>query len=260
MKQQQAIFRTVSLGAAAVLALAATVPAATLRLKDGRRVEGTNLRVNANGDFVITMGSGQRTYPAAQVQEAMADRPAAYDQAVSLWQAGKVDDALNLLGRVADQYRLLGWDDQANYDAARIHAAQGDYEEAEESFNRVSARFRQRPEVRLSQAQAQIETGSYAEAERALDVLLRSAGREQAARAQVLRGDLKTKRRQLQPAVEDYLRAAILFGDVRSVQPEALYKAGQVLEELRDPRAKDMFAQLQRDYPASDFAARVREQ
>ena len=83
--------------------------------------------------------------------------------------------------------------------------------------------------------------------------------RDLAARAQVLRGDLKRKRRQLEPAVQDYLRTVILFENIRDVQPEALYKAGETLEELRDARAKDLFARLQREYPDSKYAARARE-
>lgn len=244
---------------AAGLAWASAANAATVKLKDGRTVEGTDLRVNANGDFVITVGTGQRTYPAAQVQDAAADRPPAYDQAVQLSEAGRYDEALKILDQVANQYRLLGWDDWAHYGAARIHVKRGAYEEAEKSYRKLSTRFRQRPDVIVNAALAQIETGAYAEAEEALDQLIRGAGRDIAARAQVLRGDLKRKRRQLEPAVRDYLRTVILFENVRDVQPEALYKAAETLEELRDARAKELFARLQREYPASDYATRARE-
>ena len=244
---------------AVAFAWALPAPAATLLFKDGRTVEGTDLRVNAQGDYVITMSTGQRTYPAAQVQEATADRPAAYDQASQLVQAQRYDEALSLLEQIASAYRGLGWDDQANYQAARIHAGRGAYEQAEAGFRKLSPRFRERPEVRIHLAQAQVETGAYAEAEGNLDELIRGAPRDIAARAQILRGDLKLKRRQLEPAVQDYLRTVVLFEAVREVQPEALFKAGEALEELRDARAKDLFATLQREYPATDYAARARE-
>lgn len=243
-----------------VLILAATAPAATIKFKDGRTVDGADLRVNAKGDFVITVGASQRTYPAAQVEEAVADRPAAYDRATQLFQAGQYDEALKLLEQVAADYYKLGWDDRANYAAARIHVNRGAYEEAKKAFGKLPRSFRQQPDVRVSLAQAQLETGAYAEAELALDELIRSAPREVAARAQSLRGDLKMKRRQLEPAVEDYLRTVVLFEDVRSVQPEALYKVGKALEEQRDARAKDMFAKLKREYPDSEYAAKARQE
>ena len=247
-----------SLVLVAVLTGTVAAEAATLRLRDGRVLEGSDLRVNARGDYVITVGSSQRTYPAAQVAEAVADRPAAYDQAAQLAQAGRYDEALTLLGDTAARYARLGWDDQANYLAARIQARQGRFEEAETTFRKLSARFREQPDVKLAAAQVQVETGAYAEAEKALDELIRSATRDLAARAQLLRGDLKRKRRQLQPAAEDYLRTVLLFENVRDLQPEALFKAADTLGELRDDRARELREELLRNYPDSDYAARAR--
>jgi len=78
-----------------------------------------------------------------------------------------------------------------------------------------------------------------------------------AARAQIRRGDVKMKRRQFEPAALDYLRTVALFKAEKDVQPEALYKAGLVLEELRHAKARHMFDRLIKEYPESAYARKA---
>ena len=61
-------------------------------------------------------------------------------------------------------------------------------------------------------------------------------------------------------AALDYLRTAILFADVKdaAILGEATYKAAAALEQLRDPRAKDLYKKVVSDYGASPYAAQAR--
>jgi hypothetical protein len=45
---------------------------------------------------------------------------------------------------------------------------------------------------------------------------------------------------------------------VKAAQPEALFKAAEVLDELRDPRADQLRKQLVGEYPTSEFAAKAK--
>jgi hypothetical protein len=50
------------------------------------------------------------------------------------------------------------------------------------------------------------------------------------------------------------LKVAVLFEDVPAIHPEALYKAAEVLDEMRDPRAAEMRKKLKAQYPGSSWA------
>ena len=56
----------------------------------------------------------------------------------------------------------------------------------------------------------------------------------------------------------DYLRTVTLYKAVREVQPEALYKAGLTLEEMRHAKAQDLFDTLIEEYPQSEYAQQAR--
>ena len=55
-------------------------------------------------------------------------------------------------------------------------------------------------------------------------------------------------------------RLTILFADVRdpAILGEATFKAAAALEQLRDPRAKDMYKKVVADYGSSPYAAQAR--
>ena len=91
-----------------------------------------------------------------------------------------------------------------------------------------------------------------------LDTVIAGGNRDMAALAQLIRGDMYLAQGQKQDALYDYLRTVVLYEQVKEVQPEALFKAAQMLEELRDPRATDLRKKLVADFPASDYAKRVR--
>ncbi|HRT06489.1 MAG TPA: hypothetical protein P5204_12400, partial [Kiritimatiellia bacterium] len=81
-----------------------------------------------------------------------------------------------------------------------------------------------------------------------------------AARAQTMRGDIELEQNHVELAALDYLRTAILFTDVKdaAILGEATFKAAAALEQLRDPRAKDMYKKVVTEYGSSPYAAQAR--
>ncbi len=244
--------------AGAALAQGHSAETAYIILRDQRQIDGTAVRVNAQGDYVIRTGVGERTFPAAQVLEAVGARPPEFDRAVAALRAGQLEQAVPVLERIAQQHRRLGWDDEANAALGRAFLRADDPQKAASALERISEPFlNRRPDVRVAQWDAMIAAGRGAAVEPKLDEAIRGGDRALAARAQIRRGDLKMSRRQIEEAAMDYLRTVVLFENQRDAQPEALFKAGMALRELRDPRASRMFETLASDFADSEFAARI---
>ena len=240
----------------AVLGMAAPSPAAFLVLTNGKKEEGTSLRLNAQGQYILETAQGVRTYAPSQVARAEADKPAGFDQALAL-ASSNPDKAVEQLTAIARQTRGLGWDAKANLRVAQITSGQGKYEQAVKAFEALPDYMMKSADVRFAYWKALVEAGNSSSLEGQLKAAIAEGDRGVSARAQLLRGDIKQKRRQLEPAALDYLRAAILYADVREVRPEALYKAADTLAELRDSRAGRLFDQLKSDYPDSEWAAKA---
>jgi tetratricopeptide (TPR) repeat protein len=237
------------------------VNAAMVVLSNGTQVEGTEIRAQRNGDIILTTPAGQRTFTRGQYTKAVADKPAAYDQARSLAGQKKYDEAIALLEKIASDYRYLDWDNSALAAVAQIQTMRENHKDAVDAYDRL---FRQSPELKDDATLQWAYRGALLSAKMfdklspSLDQAISSGSRSDAAKAQVMRGDIKLAEGQLEAAVMDYLRSAILFESETSVQPEALMKAGKGLEQMRDPRAKEMYKMLVTKYPASPFAQEAR--
>jgi tetratricopeptide (TPR) repeat protein len=247
----------VVLAAGLILAWGGAGWAAVLVLGNGSRVEGRNLRLNAQGDYVLETAQGLRTYAAGQVQRAEADKPAGYDEALAL-RATQPEEASRRLTQIARANRGLGWDGRAWYAVAGIAAAQGRHDQAAAALEQLPAHMMETDEVRGTYLTALVQTGNYAKAMPLLDEAIRRSGRALSARATLLRGDARLQQGQQEPALLDYLRVWMMYADVRELQPEALYKAAGALAALKDPRAAELKAELERDYPNSTWAALAR--
>jgi len=250
--------RRIAAGIAVTTVITAqSVLAAIVVLPNGNRVEGTDIRASRTGDIVLTTPAGQRTFAKGQYTQAIADKPAGYDQARTLAGQGKHDEAIAILEKIVTDMRYLDWDNKSLIAIAQIQSSRNNHKEAVEAYDRL---FRQAPELKADAA-AQwayraelLSAGQYEKLLPSLDEAIAKGSRADAAKAQVMRGDIRMAQGQVDGAVMDYLRSAILFESESAVQPEALFKAGQGLEKLRDPRAKEMYRKLVSKYPSSSFA------
>ena len=113
---------------------------------------------------------------------------------------------------------------------------------------------------RSSYMQALLGSGRIQQVAQMVDEDIASGSREAAARAQIVRGDMKAASGQHEEALLDYLRTALLFKAQTAVLPEATYKTGVALKNLNDPRADEYFKKVIDEFPDSEFAELAKEQ
>jgi TolA-binding protein len=252
-----------SLLLAALLLVATEGFGAYVEMMDGTRRDGTQIRVNAQGDIELLTPQGRLTLTRSQIRAAVADEPPDFRKARDLCQARKWDEAIPILEGIVKTYRYLSWDIQAGRLLGRAQVMKGNPAAAVKVYEGIFSTYpteRQVPETLWGWRDAMLQAGQFGPLLKQLDVIAAEGSRSDAARAQIMRGDIQIKQNNVEPALLDYLRTAILFQDVTdpSIQGEACFKAAQALEVLKDPRAKDMYRKVVTDYPASPLAAQAR--
>ena len=247
--------------AAVLFCAALSADAAHVITAQGQRIDGTDIRARANGEIILTTAAGTRTFYPGQYLRAVADKPAEVDQAVRLVEQRNFDDAIKLLEDVVSKYRFLDWDNQARVMIAVAQSRKGDHAAAVTSYERLfssNPKSREEADVMWAYRQALLDAKQFDKLDQQLREVIASGARTDAARAQVMRGDINMAQNRVELAAMDYLRTVVLFKAERAVQPEALLKAGDALEKLRDSRAKEMYRRVVEDYPTSPQAQAAR--
>lgn len=232
-------------------------------LPNGQRVAGTAIRALANGDINLTTDMGVRTFPKGSYAKAVADKPAEYDQAAAALKGGKFDEAAKLLATLIAGYRNLEWDVEAAKLLPQALLGKGDAEGAVQAYDKLflmAPGEKQNLDLAWGMRRAMLQAKQYAGLVRQLDAVAAAGPRPEAARAQTMRGDIQLAQNNVELAAMDYLRTAVLFPDVRdaNILGEACFKAAAALEQLRDPRAKEMYRKVVADYGASPYAERAK--
>jgi outer membrane protein assembly factor BamD (BamD/ComL family) len=261
--------KKIMLGLAVLGATALMVSAAPyIIMQDGTRKDGVEggIRANSKGDIILkTADGGEFTYPKASIKLVHADPPPEYQQVRPLVEAKKYDEAIALLNTVAAKMRNLGLDLTCRAQIGRIQAEfQNKPKEAIETFD---ALFRDDPMARNDPNIMWAYLGALGKGDdaakqkliNALDQMVKSPDRANAAKAQTMRGDLKMAAGDARGAARDYLRTAVLFEAEKEAMPEALFKAGEALDKMKDPRAKRMFARVVQEFPDSEYAEPARK-
>ena len=230
---------------------------------DGARVEGSAIRALSDGSINLTTDMGVRTFPKGSYLKAVADKPAEYDQAVAARNAKKYDEAAKLLEGVVARYRYLAWDVEASKLLAQVLLDKGDAEGAVKAYDQLfilSPEMKQNVDVAWGMRRAMLQAKQYPALIRQLDAVAAAGVRPEAARAQIMRGDIQMAQNNVELAAMDYLRTAILFQDVKDpvIQGEAHFKAASALEQMREPRAKDLYKKVVTEYGASPYAAQAK--
>ena len=248
----------------ALLTMTLSASAAYVIRADGRRVEGTDIRIKPDGEVVLTTAQGQYNFPLGQYRQAAADKPAEYDKAAQLFNGQKYDEAIPLLDGIASRLRGLSWDGPAGALLMQCQVAKGDGAAAVAAYNRLvagNAKLAEDADVQDAYRHALITAKQFNRLAPMLDAAIAGAVRRDAARAQLLRGDMHMAQNSLEEAVMDYLRTALLFNDVKDdgeLQAEALWKAGETLQKMKDERsAQFCFQELRQLYPNSRAAGKI---
>lgn len=224
----------------------------------GQRVDGSDIRAKSDGEIILTTVQGTRSFYPGQYAKAVADKPAEIDKAAALAEGKQCDEAIKLLEDVILRYRFLDWDNQARAMLPKIYMKKGDPVGAISAYDKLfaaSPKSKEDAQLQWGYRQTLLDAKQYDKLEQQLSGVISAGSRADAAKAQIMRGDAKVAQAQIESAAMDYLRTVILYAGEKDVQPEALFKAGDALERLRDARAKEMFRKLVDEYPASPEAA-----
>lgn len=226
---------------------------------DGRIKEGLSIRARSNGDVILTTDRGDITYVKGQYSRAVADQPSNWDKVSQDVQSNPAA-AIPALQVIIKENANLEWDLRA---MALLGQAQVGAGKVDEGISTYESVFRKSPEMARTDARwgyydAMVAAKKYNKLELALKKEIKEGAHEDAAKAQIIRGDILMSQGDTQGAAMDYLKTVLLFKKARSVQAEALYKAGEALDKLKDPRASDQFKEVVQTYPDSPWANKAR--
>lgn len=242
-----------------VLLLAGLAGAAPFVINSaGTQIDGSAIQSAPDGTVMLTTLSGQTlTFRPGSYRQAFADKPKEMFQVEAMAKDGDLAGAAAILRRVKEEYRFLGWDQRASLMLARVELALKEFKASAAEYEEL---FQHQPQLktvpveRANYMQALLGSGRIQETAALVDEDIASGSREAAARAQVVRGDMKAAAGQPEEALLDYLRTAILFEDQTVVLPEATYKTAVALKKLNDPRAVEYFQKVVDEFPKSEFA------
>ena len=249
----------------AVLIFSVSVQAAPFVINSaGKRVNGSAIQSAKDGTILLTTLNGQTlTFRKGAYQQAFADKPKEIFQVEGLVKKKNLIAVVEILRRVKEDYQFLGWDQRAGLMLARIYLPLKQYEDSAREYEELFAvqpKFKSVPKERANYMQALLGSERIAEVTKMIDEDIASGSREAAARAQVVRGDMKAAGGQPEEALLDYLRTTILFRAQTDVLPEATYKTAVAIKQLNDPRAAQYFKKVIDEFPKSEFAEQAKEQ
>jgi len=239
---------------AAAIALAATgaLAAPYVVLKNNNRIEGASIRARPDGSVVLITADGRQfTFTRDQYLQAVADKPADFERAAAAVQAGRTDEAIPILQKIMSELRFLQWDREAGLLLVRAHQAKNDGESMLKVYDALMKDYPamvNEPEVGWHYREALLAAKRYSQLEPQLDTLIKGENRTDAARALLMRGDIRAAQGNLEVAIRDYLRVVLFFERETAVLPRALLKAAQALERNRDPRAKEFYRRLVQEF------------
>ncbi len=252
-------------GIGLTLAVVGSLPAANvIYLKNGQTIPARSIqwREGAQEYRVEDTKTGSIIpIPLAQVQRLEIDKPANFEALKSQVEGGQADAAIPGLQAMIDEYKMRLWDNQARELLGKAYFAKRDYKKA---GNVLEDLFKQALPSQITPALRRFywETlmlipERQSSLKKDIEATIATGPRDLAAAAVLMRAEMYRGQSQKEEALIDYLKVAVLFEDVAATHPEALFKAAEVLDEMRDPRAAEMRKKLNAQYPASTWAKKA---
>ena len=229
---------------------------------DNRRMSGDIRWQQAKKEYILTANDVTMTLKPAQVKEVIVARPAGFDKAVADVRGGRYAAALPTLEKVMSQYRMLQWDVPAAGYAAKAQLGMKNPKQAIMICERLidanpKAAFQ--GELAETYWQALVEDGREDTLRKIMGQVVQEGSRELAALAQIRRADVAMKKAEYRDALVDgYLRTYVLYGDIDTYVPEALYKSAKCFEQLNEAaNAEKMRKRLLAEFPESTYSKQV---
>jgi TolA-binding protein len=234
---------------------------------DGKSITGSIRWMAAAKKYVVTTvraGGGQfevELQP-AQVDRVAVPQPKELAPAIQAARSGNIAAAIPVLTKIVRDYQMLQWDEPAARALAEAQLANNNPAEAVKACEVVTALKPEaafKGDLAVVYWQALLKSNRSAKLRELLEEAIKKGGPVAAANALILRGDMLMEQKLPRDALKDgYLRVVVLCANVRSAQPEALFKAAKAFEALnQNPNAERMRSALRSQYPSSDFAKKL---
>ncbi len=243
----------------------AAVKAIITKTGTGQKLKGMVKWQGTTKQYVIQPDGSPVQYKLSpsDVADIQVARPTDLDPAIKQVQAGRYGAALPVLEKVMKDYTMLQYDVVAAQYLAQAYLNTKDPRKAVSMCDRVmnsNPQAGEEPGFAGIYWQALLDTEQYVKLDKALKIAIQGESRELAAVAQLRRGDIAKQKGKLDDALIDgYLRTVVFFRSIKSVQPEALFKAAKCFEEKgQHSYAEKMRKELMSGYPQSDYARQVR--
>jgi tetratricopeptide (TPR) repeat protein len=235
----------------------------TIINKDDKAISGAIRWKNSQKAYAVAQGNVDIEVPLANVKEVQVPRPKEYDTAVNLIQQGNPSGAVPLLEKVANDYLMLQWDTLATRLLGDAYLKAGEADKALRVCEKIVTADPEKGylgEMAPIYWQALLKLDRKSKVEDLVTKAIKSGNRESSAFALLMRGDLlaasgDTQEISKKSLRDGYLRVATLYRDVKTAQPEALYKAAKCFEKLgQTARSDQMRTTLKSEYSASEWA------
>ncbi|MDA3872969.1 MAG: hypothetical protein PF795_03305 [Kiritimatiellae bacterium] len=228
----------------------------------GNQVAVEQIRVRPDGSLVVTINGQPRDISRDQYIRAVGIRPESIDQARALIGQQNGEQAKPILTEIMNSSRYQSWDAMAGEMLANLHLTEENPDQAKQILTTLRERYGSDlegffPAIELVDWKTKVATGETAGLEQELTSIIKEdQNRVRKGNAQLVRGDLKVRRKDLQSAVLDYLRTAYFYSDFPDLQAEALYKTAKTFAEIGDTaRLRKYSALLKERYPDSRYAS-----
>ena len=240
---------------------------AKLTLNDGRSIQGKVRWMPIGKKYVLTrsMPGGQSTtieLSLSKVKAVEVQKPPKLFPAIKAVKAGKGAAAIPVLKDIVKNYAMLRWDEMAARYLAEAQLATGDAAGAVktcEGLIDVKEELAYIGEVAPIYWQALLKTGKTAKLSSLISKAISQGDASVSAHALIMRGDMLMEKREYTNALKDgYLRVVVLYGNVKDVQPEALYKGAKAFEALsQNTNAEKLRSELRSKFPRSSYAKKL---
>jgi len=227
-------------------------------LPSGKKVQGSSVRANDEGQILLTTPQGVLTFPKGTT--VVMSEPPEYLRAFQLIQQQQYEKAAETLEQVIRDYKFLQWDRKAKKALPQVYLKKSDYLNAVSKFEEVMKEMPgslDEEEFRVGYLKALMGSGAHEKLKPLLNRTIRESPRNVAALAQMMRAELSWSAGEFEGALYDFMRTAEFFKDVADLQAEAYYRTGECLEKIGDPRAAEFYGFIVREHPGSPFAAKA---
>ena len=233
----------------------------TLFLKNGRSMSAKTIEWReGTQEYVITTGETTMPIPRAQVARVSTDKPAEFDQAVSLVKSRLYSQAIPMLEGIVKKYRMLNWDAEAGKLLAQSYLETNDPKKAVaamENLFSVVSRDQVSASLQMTYWKALLTSGATAQLRKELDKVIGAGTPEMMGAAYLMRGNMFLKMGEEDEALADFLKITSLLTNQKAIQPEALYRAAELMDKARDTRGADLRKKLNQEYPGNEFTLKA---